>query len=153
MKRREADHSLIWLAVTTLFVAFVLSSASTPTTLADISPRPTPTNTPLPKKTSSSRVRPLKRVQYTRSFIVRWKGHNRSESGVMCYRVHVKRDDEHWRGLMPGCTSLTSTTFTGEWGHWYYFSVSACDRFGNSSSHCEAWPSKPDTKTYLQEPE
>ena len=162
MKRQEAAHSLIGLAVAVLFVAFVLGSASTSSTLAQISPRPTPTwtrvppkptNTPKPPqhdtKPPTSRVRHLKRVQFTRSFTVRWKGRDRGKSGVRCYDVQYKDGPAGtWQDWVI-CTSLTSFTFHGEWGHRYFFRVRALDNAGN----VEAWPSKPDTQTYLQQPE
>ncbi len=189
MKQRELAY-FIGITVAALVVAFVWGSNGIPITLAQISPLPTstrtpvppvpptptntpvppaptdtpvpptPTNTPIPPmptdtpipptptptdtKPPISWVRHLKRVHFTRSFRVRWMGYDRGGSGIKCYDVQYKDGPGTWQDWMT-CTTSTLARFHGEWGHRYFFRARAVDNAGN----VEAWPSKPDTWTYV----
>jgi len=124
----------------------------TPTfTPTPVPPTPTSTDTPVPPtptptdtKPPISWVRHLKRVHFSRSFRVRWMGYDRGGSGVKCYDVQYKDGPGTWQDWMT-CTTSTSARFHGEWGHRYFFRARAVDNAGN----VEAWPSKPDTWTYV----
>jgi hypothetical protein len=159
----DSDGILITLAQsplpTSTFTPTPASPTSTPTfTPTPVPPTPAPTDTPVPPtptptpaststdtKPPVSRVRRLKHVRSTPSFEVRWKGHDRGESGLKCYDVQYKDGSGSWQDWKT-CTTATSAKFHGKRGHLYSFRTRATDNAGN----VEAWPSKPDTWTYVQ---
>ena len=175
MKQRESVY-FIGITIAALFVAFVWSSDGIMIALAQTSPLPTYTPTPVPPtpvpptptftpvpptptftpapptptpadtKPPVSWVRCLKHVRFIPTFKVQWKGHDFGESGIKCYDVQYKDGPDTWQDWKT-CTTSTSAKFHGEWGHLYFFRARAMDNAGN----VEAWPSRPDTWTYVWE--
>ncbi len=163
--KRQVGYFLTGMVITVLFVAFALGSDGILRPLAQISPLPTSTFTPIPSgptltstpvpptptptpadtKPPVSRVKYLKRVHFTLSFKVRWKGRDRGGSGIECYDVQYKDGSDAWQDWKI-CTTSTSAEFHGEWEHLYFFRARAMDNAGN----VEAWPSKPDARTHVR---
>lgn len=86
----------------------------------------------------TSAVDALPATVYTMTFAVTWQGRD-DESGVWFYDVQV-RDGEsgEWAEWLPS-TPLTSSQFSGQHAHTYYFRSRAVDRVGNR----EDWPTEP----------
>jgi len=91
----------------------------------------------------TSTVHPLPEMTPATTFTVTWEGRD-NQSGIWHYDVQA-RDGAgggwtDWRS-----TTVTSSQFTGEYGHTYYFRSRATDRVGNR----EAWPEVPQAHTTL----
>jgi hypothetical protein len=84
-------------------------------------------------------------VRFIPTFKVQWKGHDFGESGIKCYDVQYKDGPDTWQDWKT-CTTSTSASFHGERQHRYFFRARATDNAGN----VEAWPSQPDTWTYVR---
>jgi len=100
--------------------------------------------TETPNEPPTSTVHSLPAITYSPAFTVTWEGHD-SESGVWLYDVQV-RDGAggEWVYLQHSATT-TSTQFTGQHEHTYYFRSRATDHIGNR----EAWPTEYQAYTTL----
>jgi hypothetical protein len=83
-------------------------------------------------------------TQYNPVFIVTWTGYDPEESGIRCYDVQFRDRHDPWQNWQT-CTTATSAKFYGQIGRQYSFRSRATDNAGN----VEAWPSEPDTWTYV----
>jgi uncharacterized membrane protein len=97
--------------------------------------QPTPTGaqaaTTVDAVAPTSSVSALPPLTSTASFTVRWTGSdNPGGSGLASFDVFVSDNSSAFQPLLTG-TTLTSTTFTGQYGHTYGFYSVATDNVGN----------------------
>jgi hypothetical protein len=92
----------------------------------------------------TSTVHPLPGMTTTLTFTVTWEGWD-NESGILFYHVQSREGASgEWTDWQPA-TTVTSSQFTGQLGHAYYFRSRATDRVGNR----EAWPDEPQAQITL----
>jgi len=97
-----------------------------------------------PNEPPTSTVHSLPAITYSPTFTVTWEGHD-NESGVWLYDIQVRDGASgEWSDLQQS-TTTTSTQFTGQHGHTYYFRSRAMDHVGNRSD----WPDDPQAYTEL----
>ena len=97
-----------------------------------------------PNEPPTSTVHSLPAITYYSTFTVTWEGHD-NESGVWLYDVQVRDGAGGEWGDLQQSTTATSTQFTGQHGHTYYFRSRAMDQVGNRSD----WPEDPQAYTEL----
>ena len=90
--------------------------------------------TETPNEPPTSTVHSLPAIVCTPTITVTWEGHD-DESGVWIYDVQVQDGSGGWASLAHS-TTATSTQFTGQHGHSYYFRSRATDKVGNRAD----WP-------------
>ena len=79
-------------------------------------------------------------------FDVKWHGQDYGPSGIRCFDVQVREDDEsEWR-FWQECTYSRKKSYPGRGGHRYTFRVRARDRAGNF----EPWPEQPQAHTTVE---
>ncbi len=83
----------------------------------------------------TSTVHSLPAITYSPTFTLTWEGQD-NESGVWLYDVQVRDGPGGEWGDLEQSTTMTSTQFTGQHGHAYYFRSRATDRVGNRGD----WP-------------
>ncbi|MCP4537570.1 MAG: hypothetical protein GY832_10520 [Chloroflexi bacterium] len=92
----------------------------------------------------TSTVHSLPAMTTTLALTVTWEGWD-NESGVWLYDIQLRDGASgEWTDWQPS-TTVTSSQFTGEHGHTYYFRSRATDRVGNR----EAWPDEPQAHVTL----
>jgi hypothetical protein len=97
-----------------------------------------------PSEPPTSTVHPLPEMTPALTFTVTWEGQD-NQSGVWLYDVQSRDGaDGGWTDWRHS-TTLTSSQFTGQYGHTYYFRSRATDRIGNRA----AWPQAPQAHTTL----
>jgi hypothetical protein len=90
----------------------------------------------------TSTVHALPGVAPSSTVTITWEGHD-NESGVWTYDVQVRDGvDGEWNDWQTS-TVVTSSQFTGQHGHTYYFRSRATDRVGNRAP----WPEEPQAGT------
>jgi len=88
-----------------------------------------------PNEPPTSTVHSLPATIYSPTFTITWEGHD-NESGVWLYDVQARDGTGgEWSDLEQS-TSVTSTQFTGQHAHIYYFRSRATDHVGNRAD----WP-------------
>ena len=98
-------------------------------------------DSPVDTTPPSSAVNALPAETTSVPFTVSWSGTD-SGSGIDHYDVQSRDGDGQWADWLTA-TSLTTSDFTGEDGHTYYFRCRATDNAGNA----EEYPDTPDAQT------
>ena len=91
----------------------------------------------------TSTVRSMPAVTCSPTFTVTWEGHD-NESGVWFYDVQMRDGAGEWADWQSS-TTVTSSQYTGEHGHTYYFRSRATDHVGNHAD----WPESSQVSTTL----